>query len=202
MMGFSSTHRSGKTTTAKRVAADLHLDFFDGSFGKLAAELGYNAVAGMDIERRIEMQEKCLALHVEKIRALPRPCITDRTPIDFMAYALADVPMVSDMSRELSARVHAYAENCLRLTREHYGAIVVLNPLPIYTIEAGKPGPCPAYQMHIQLLIEGAMSRVSSRTQIVRVPTFDLEARVEASSDFFTSFVRDLMGHHFDAGVH
>lgn len=202
MIGFSSSHRSGKTTTAKRVAAHLRLEYFDGSFGKLAAELGYNSVEDMEVERRIEMQEKCLALHVAKIRELPRPCVTDRTPIDFLAYALADVPMVSGISRDVSNRIFAYAENCMRLTREYYGAIVVLKPLPTYAVEEGKPGPCLAYQSHIQFLIEGAMSQISNQTRVARLNTLDLEYRVQASVDFFAEVIRDMASDNFDAVLH
>lgn len=203
MYGLAGAHRSGKTTTAKLVAERLGLPFFDGSFGKLAAELGYNSVDSMTVERRIEMQEKCLALHIAKIRALPRPCVTDRTPLDFIAYATADVAMHAGLPVDVSRRIWAYVENCLEVTREHYGAIALLTPLPSYEAAEGKPPECLAYQAHVQLLVEGAMFRLmKSRVALGRTIGFDLEERVTQVAGHFADHLMELDAHRAMELVH
>ena len=147
----------------------------------------------MSVESRIEMQERCLALHIAKIRALPRPCVTDRTPLDFIGYAMADVSMHAGLPVDVSRRVWVYVENCLEVTREHYGAIALLTPLPSYEAAEGKPPECLAYQAHIQLLIEGALFRLrKSNVSFGQVRSFDLEERVTQIAGHFADHFIDL----------
>lgn len=202
MLSFSGSHRSGKSTTAQIVAQKLGLEFFDGSFGKLAAELGYNSVDALSIEDRLTMQERCLALHVAKITAMGRPVITDRSPLDFAAYCLAEIGMHSGINVGASRRAWAYAENCIEVTRRHYGAVAILRPLPTYTEEAGKPGPCLAFQTHIQLLIEGAAMRIHNDIALFHITPFDLEYRVTAAAGFFSQVVMNLGTRAKDELVH
>lgn len=202
MFGLAGTHRSGKTTTAKHVAQRLGLDFHDGSFGKLAARLGYNSVEAMTPEARIEMQEKCLALHLADLQALPRPCITDRTPLDFIAYAVAEIGMHSGVSENVSRRVDPYVENCLRVTKGHYGGVALLKPLPVYKNEEGKPSSCIGYQTHVQLLIEGALFRLRGEMSIGIVSGFDLESRVQQVSGLFGDTLVEYEGERAARLVH
>ncbi len=186
MYGLTGAHRAGKTTAARAVAERMGLSYRDGSFGKLAARMGYRSVDAMTIEERIEMQERCLALHLADLADLGTPCVTDRTPLDYIGYAVAEVGMHAGLPSEISARIDAYVGDCIAATRKHYRALALLAPLPTYAADDGKPSACIAYQSHIQLLIEGALYRIGDALPVLRVTTHDREDRVRDIAEGFS----------------
>lgn len=203
MFAFVGAHRSGKSTLARRISADLGYHFYEASFGRMAKELGFDAVADLTLEERMKMQEAVLARYQAEINDLPRPCITDRTPLDMMAYMMAEVGMHSQLDPEMAARIVRYKDACIDIVARFFGCLVVCRPLPAYVFEVGKPPENVAFQWHIQMLIEAGVDRAQFRGVCIGyLNSFDLEVRALCASQLFESQLKDMQARRLAACCH
>lgn len=154
MFGFTGAARSGKTTLAKRVSEEIAIPYFDAATTQAAKEAGFNAVGNLPIGERMELQEFLLKTYLKRVEDAPRPFITDRTPLDMIAYTMAEVSM-HGTTLEQGKRIHKYYEDCLKAVNNLFHLIIIVRPLPFYTVDPTKPPENPAYQWHTQLLMEG-----------------------------------------------
>ena len=178
ILGLAGTHRSGKSTLARDVAERAGIGFYDGSFGRLAKTLGYESVAKMDLAERLSMQHRVLDLYNREIRRDGGGLITDRTPLDMCAYLVAEVGMHAGLEEAASRSVVAYRDRCISLTRELFDAVFLLQPLPVYVVADGKPSGDPAYQQHIQMLIEGAVHVARGSVRTITIDAHDHATRI------------------------
>jgi nicotinamide riboside kinase len=177
ILGLAGTHRSGKSTLARDVAERAGIGYYDGSFGRLAKTLGYESVSKMDIAERLAMQHRVLDLYEREIRQDAGGRITDRTPLDMIAYLMAEVGMHAGLDEAASRAVVAYRDRCIALTRELFDAVFLLQPLPVYVVADGKPSGDPAYQQHIQMLIEGAIHAARGSIRVIPIDSHDHDTR-------------------------
>ncbi|MDE4914807.1 AAA family ATPase [Methylobacterium sp. 092160098-2] len=183
ILGLAGTHRSGKSTLARDVAERAGIGYYDGSFGRLAKTLGYESVAKMDIAERLSMQHRVLDLYDREIRQDGGGRITDRTPFDMCAYLIAEVGMHAGLEEAASRSVVAYRDRCIALTRELFDAVFLLQPLPVYVVADGKPSGDPAYQQHIQMLIEGGIHAARGSVRAIPVDAHDHTTRIRMVLD-------------------
>lgn len=193
LYGLVGAHRSGKTTLAKQLAEDLGIDFHATSTTEVAKRHGFDPVAPMTLEERIRMQIVLLQDHCEQIAKLPRPLIVDRTPIDYLAYTLAEVDMMSHMlaSPEVLEMINKFTTACLNATRMNYDCLYYLSPLDQYVAEPGKPAPNPAYQRHIALLIQGALMELHGQVDHALIRATDF--------NFRNDWIHDHIVHRLDS---
>jgi hypothetical protein len=205
LYGVIGAHRSGKTSTAKAVADTLGIEFLDSSFN-VAREYGFDPVAPMSLEMRLDMQEKVLGHHLAAISEAGRPLITDRTPLDFLAYTLAEFGMNSDMrcQPETLERAARYAQACLDLTAGNYDMLFVLEPLPVYEVDTTKATPVenPALQRHIDTLIQGAVAQLYGRVNSATVQPLPLAQRVEMIAELIVERMDEIDGLKKLSGMH
>ncbi len=180
ILGLAGSHRSGKTTLARAVAARGGIAFYDGSFGRLARTLGYESVARMSVVERLTMQSRVLDLYEREIQLDAADRITDRTPLDMLAYLMAEVGMHAGLEDAASRAVVAYRDRCIALTRDLFDDVFLLQALPVYVVADGKPSDDPAYQAHIQALIEGAIFASRGILPVTPIDTFSPEMRLAA----------------------
>lgn len=177
-------HRTGKSTLARRLSEDMGLHYHDASFGRIAKELGFAAVAPQDVAQRVVMQEQVLKRYEEELGDVARPFITDRTPLDMIGYMLGEVSMHNGLAPELQDRIAVYAEHCIDATERHFDSLIVLRPLPVYTVEEGKPPPDRAYQQAVQMIIEGGAMQVMHKMPVFVIRSSVMERRVEQAAAF------------------
>ena len=180
IIGLAGTHRSGKSTLARDVATRTGVAYYDGSFGRLAKTLGFNSVAAMTPYERVVMQFAVLERYETEIRAVAGHVITDRTPLDMLAYMLAEIGMHAGLDEGSAHAIVRYRTRCIALTRDLFTDVFLMQPLPVYEVADGKPSGDPAYQMHIQTLIEGAAYAARGTIRILPIDTFDPEERIRA----------------------
>ena len=178
ILGLAGSHRSGKTTLARAVAARGGIAFYDGSFGRLARTLGYESVARMSIVERLTMQSRVLDQYEREIQIDAADRITDRTPLDMLAYLMAEVGMHAGLEDAASRAIVAYRDRCIALTRDLFDDVFLLQSLPVYVVADGKPSDDPAYQAHIQALIEGAIFAARGILPVTPIDTFSPEMRL------------------------
>lgn len=155
MLGLSGAHRTGKSTLAKEFAAKHNWKFTPTSVSKIFADLGHSPSEKFDFETRLTIQEQVL-IRLNRFYSENQGSnvITDRTPIDLMAYTLAEA--VGDSVHEsLIPRLKRYIEDCYATTNRHFGSIVLVQPgIPLVS-EDGKAVANEAYIEHLNTLIIG-----------------------------------------------
>lgn len=176
MFALIGAHRSGKTTTAKAVAERIGLHYHDAGVTRIMKEIDYNPVADLSIEDRLKAQKHLLMRYVEEIKAIKGAFITDRSPLDFIGYTLGEVTM-HNTDLEMGNAITDYIDACVRVANTHFDSLIVLRPLPFFTVDPTKPPPNLAYQELNQMIVEGATQRFNGPRYFFE--TTDLQERVD-----------------------
>ena len=189
--GFSGCHGSGKTTLARDLANILGLTLYETRTSEIAKSLGFNAVADLDPEDRMNLQELLLENFWEVTQKLPRPFISDRTPVDMLAYALGEMGgMNSDP--QLGERLERYVECAIWVTQNTFLSVLITRPLPYYEVDSHRPPQNVGYQRKFQLLVEGAAFNLSRINRFV-LPMNDHRERMAAAATHIGEQVEESM---------
>jgi hypothetical protein len=187
--GITGASCSGKTTLAKGVAQAMNIHYHDASVTRLMKEAGVDPVGPtMPIEVRLEAQEHLLKAYIKEIKAIPGVFITDRTPIDMIAYTLGEITM-NNCTEEQGRRVFDYMFRCLAATAQLFDTILVLRPFPNYESSPTRPSVNTAYQWETQLLMEGALANTDICYGTMN--TMDISKRLENATEFFGSRIKE-----------
>ncbi len=150
-VGLCGSHRTGKTTTAKKLAHDNDIPFVETTTSAVFAEHGLKPSSPMDFSTRLWIQDKVLAA-AEEIWAQHRQFITDRTPLDMLAYTLGDIQGRTQV--EFAALEH-YVERCFAATNQYFGHLCVVQPGIPLIAAPGKAALNDAYIEHLNTLVLG-----------------------------------------------
>jgi len=156
MIGLSGSHRTGKTTLAKMYAEMNGIDFVQTDSAGVFARMGldpredYPFAVRLDIQREILNDAALLYIGNKHQHGF----ITDRTPLDMLAYTTADVQR-SNLTAEDSEAFMKYQKECFDITNRHFVLVMVVQPgIPL--VEArGKAPAIEAYMEHINSLVMG-----------------------------------------------
>lgn len=196
LIGLVGAHRVGKTTLAKKCAEEFGIDYIPASVSATFARLGVSPRYPFTFRERLKVQIEVLKdADAAWSRGNQSIGISDRTPIDMMAYTLAEVgPETLAGDAELEELLHDYIQTCKQVTRRHFKALVVVRPgIPIVD-DATKASPCPFYINHLDRMMTGfVMDRdLQCDVSIMRAYQTDLDVRVE----IIEHTLRDLMKEH------
>ncbi|MGV1754768.1 AAA family ATPase [Agrobacterium sp. CG674] len=179
LYGIAGSSGTGKTTLAKAVAESLGITYIPTSITESANRHGFNPVGFLSIQDRLKMQWHLLQDHIELITATPGPCITDRTPIDFIGYMLCELDMQSHM--RISAKdiqeIESYKDRCLKDVVRFYDHIFVATQLDDYEVANTRPADNRAYQSHSQLVMEGAIYSLTGQVNFSVMRPQDRDVR-------------------------
>lgn len=164
--GLIGASGSGKTTLAKAVAETLDVAYVPSSITESARRHGFDAVGALSLPDRVKLQFHLLEDHLELIDKAPRPMITDRTPIDMVAYLLAEFDMHSHDTFEANDdtlhEVERYSFLGRQTTVFHYDHVFMLGRLMHYEADAKRPAVNPAYHRHTELIMKGLLAEVGT----------------------------------------
>lgn len=177
-IGLCGSHRTGKTTLAKALAALTKLNVISTQTSAVFASHGLDPAQHMDFTKRLWIQEKILDAAEELWDMQPQTFIADRTPLDMLAYTLADIQ--GDTEVELQV-LQVYTERCFTLTKRFFSQIVLLPPAIPLVYETGKAALNAAYIEHLHSLMLGLIcdERQSIPAIIVPRAVIDITARAE-----------------------
>ncbi len=176
-IGLCGSHRTGKTTLAAEVALSLGIPFLRTSTSRVFAENGLKPSDKMDFSTRIWIQHKIIE-EAEKIWGRETVgFITDRTPIDMMAYTLGDIQGGTEVD---FVELEAYLDHCFHVTNILFSRLVILQPAIPLVHEKGKASLNKGYIEHLNLLILGLChdERLQCPVRIIGRDVLSIEARV------------------------
>lgn len=191
LYGLCGASGSGKTTLATMVADAMSIQYVETSITKSAQRHGYGAVSNLDLHHRIDLQYHLLDDIVELIAKCDRPAILDRTPIDMIAYLLCEFGMHShkQVSDADMTRVDVYVESCLDVTATHFDHVFFVNRLDFYEVSDTRPAVNPAYSVHTDLVMRGALARLEGLINMSVIEPSDINIRV----DHVSSVIEDRL---------
>ncbi len=155
-IGLCGASGTGKTTLAKVVAKYAEMYFLESSARKALTLMGLDSQKNCDFNTRMAIQWKILELAEEDYKNAPKPFISDRTPLDFIAYTIADVSRetLNDEQRE---DFEDYYIKCFNVTNTYFSIVTLIQPA-ITIEEDGVRPTCSIYSEHINLILLGLMS--------------------------------------------
>lgn len=133
------------------------------------------------LEVRLDIQKRILDAFEKQCKPyLNGPFVTDRTPVDFMAYMLADCQR-SNLSGGLSEKINAYLKDCTDLTNWLFPVLIVVQPGIPLVEEKDKAPANIAYVEHINHIVMGIAVSEAIQSEHFYIPRHitDLNERVD-----------------------
>ena len=113
-LGLCGAHRVGKSTLAETFCADTGMLFLRTSVSSVFMHLGLDPAQDYPFSMRLSIQKAVLANLVETYRSAgTRAFVTDRTPLDLIAYLLADVQRQNVTDPDLISGLTTYIDQDL-----------------------------------------------------------------------------------------
>ncbi len=178
-IGFCGSHRTGKTTLAEEVSRKAGMPFIRTCTSEVFRRAGLNPAAAMDFKKRLWIQTETLEAAKGIWEAAGKSFITDRTPLDMMAYTLADIQGATGADFN---EVEGYLERCFSITNSFFDALVVVQPGIPLVHEQGKAALNRAYMEHLNYLILGLAADPRLTAAVIRLArgTVEMNERVRA----------------------
>jgi len=154
MIGLPGAHRTGKTTLAKKYAELAEIPFVATGASAVYEKLQLDPRADYPFPVRLDIQRHILEAAQKLYRGAGKTFITDRTPLDYLAYTLADVQR-QNLTSDDEKNLQKYMKDCFSICNNHFSTLVVVQP-GIAAIDApGKARADFGYVEHIANLIMG-----------------------------------------------
>jgi hypothetical protein len=142
-IGLTGPHRCGKTTLAEAfVKANPEYVLVRSGISNAFASRGLTPQSKIPFETRLDIQIDLLELQDKAFKEAGSTFITDRTPLDLIAYTLAEINgdaarQLQD-SKALSGRLSGYLSRCASVAYNNLDRVVVVSDLPSLTPDPTK----------------------------------------------------------------
>ncbi|NMF58507.1 AAA family ATPase [Pseudanabaena yagii] len=151
-LGLCGAHRTGKTTLAIALADRLNIPFIRTTTSQVFAHLGLDPAEPMDFKTRLFVQNHVLDAAEQIWQNSATPFISDRTPIDMIAYTLGDIQGKTEVDFDL---LNQYIDRCFASTNQFFQNLAIIQPGIPLVYEEGKAALNAAYIEHINVLVIG-----------------------------------------------
>lgn len=161
MIGLTGAHRTGKTTLARTFALEIGIPFAETSSSAVIQSLGYSVQEELPFRERIEVQNAILDDAIEKWgRYRGQAFVTDRTPLDMLAYTMADIrrDTLDSGPGSLDHQYILYRNRCLQSCMETFKLLAHIPPGITPAADLSKAQITIGYIEHIYLIISGLMT--------------------------------------------
>ncbi len=180
-IGLSGAQRTGKTTLAMEFSRETDIPFVETSTSDVFKELKLDVKSNFNFRQRMDVQWRILESAVNKYyQAKSGMFITDRTPIDMLAYTMSQIDM-SSVSGGLEHDFIRYRDVCIDATNNFFSIMVIIQPGIKLVEEEGKGAANLPHMEHINSLILGLAADENLNVQHTHIPRHitDLQQRVK-----------------------
>ena len=162
-LGLCGAHRTGKTTLAIAISSHLNIPFVRTTTSQVFAQLGLDPAEPMDFQTRLFVQNHVLDAAEQVWKESASPFISDRTPIDMIAYTIGDIQGKTDVDFDLLSQ---YIDRCFASTNQFFQNLAIIQPGIPLVYEEGKATLNAAYIEHINVLVIGLCSDRRLKTNV------------------------------------
>lgn len=189
-LGLAGSHRTGKSTILKALAeVNANIPTIWSATTNVAEQLGIKVGPNMKEGDRAVFQETVLSAFIAQWGSVGGVFLTDRTPLDFAAYALADLK--PDSTENFKGWVRGYVERCLSVTTQMFSGVVVVQPGIPYVVDEGKPPPDLEYQEKVGAhVLSLALQLPHGMADVIPRDCTGLTDRVTLIGSFFSDVIR------------
>ncbi|MCY7331377.1 MAG: ATP-binding protein [Pseudanabaena sp. CAN_BIN31] len=184
-LGLCGAHRTGKTTMAIAIGDRLNIPFVRTTTSQVFAQLGLDPAEPMDFKTRLFVQNHVLDAAEQVWQSSCSPFISDRTPIDMIAYTLGDIQGKTEVDFDLLSE---YIDRCFVSTNRFFQNLAIIQPGIPLVYEQGKAALNAAYIEHINILVIGLCGdrRLNADVFCNQREAIDLEARIHNILEYFS----------------
>jgi hypothetical protein len=177
-IGLCGAHRTGKTTLAEALSIQVKKPLVKTTTSEIFRQYGLDPAQPLDFKRRLEIQKQILISYVEVWASQQQSFITDRTPVDLMAYTLADIQGNTEVN---FPELERYMEQCFEVTNKYFNVLIVLQPGIELIPAEGKAALNRAYIEHLNSLVLGLChdERLESSIVCIKRDVIDLDDRIK-----------------------
>lgn len=193
MFAIAGSHRSGKTTLARDLAALLGVEFLETKVSDTFAALGIDPKAPLTFDVRLDVQNKILHdMEVAYALRAGKIFIADRSPFDVLGYTLADVQR-DTLDDALRVRFASHMHRAIAIVKAHLAGVMLVLPLPDQPETPGKAQSCPVYMHHVYTCVR---SMIISSDEILaphgfmsaELTSFNHQYRMDDAVQFMSQF--------------
>ena len=183
-LGLCGAHRTGKTTLAITIASHLNIPFVRTTTSQVFAQLGLDPAEPMDFKTRLFVQNHVLDAAEQVWQNSAVPFVSDRTPIDMIAYTLGDIQGKTEVDFDLLSQ---YIDRCFASTNQFFQNLAIIQPGIPLVYEDGKAALNAAYIEHINILVIGLCSdsRLKANVSCNLRDAINLETRILNILEYF-----------------
>ena len=175
-------HRTGKTTLARALGQKLGIDYVPGGCAPVFDAMCLSPTDNLTFTQRLAVQHEILGIYHSKVSERSS-FITDRSPLDFIAYLLADLDTERAMAltEEDESVILGYIEQCLHSVSSTLDVVVLVMPgIPV--VESNSSAACKQpFIEKISALIYSYALNGDHSAKVILIPRelTDLEQRVD-----------------------
>ncbi len=175
-IGICGSHRTGKTTLAEFISKQTGIPFVKTTTSAVFKQHGLHPSQSLDFKTRLWIQHRVNEAALEVWGDPKASFVTDRTPLDFMAYTLADIQGSTQVD---FAELEAYIVQCFEVCNQFFTRLVVVQPAIPLVYEEGKAALNRAYMEHLNIIIQGLCrdERLKCPSMVIKRHIISLEER-------------------------
>lgn len=155
-IGLCGAHRSGKTTLAKSLAVRLNFDFLQTSATSVFAKLGLDPKDNLNFNDRFRVQLAILNEFILLWSNCEGNYVSDRTPLDLLAYFLADLRGDSEIK---PSQLNFYTDSCFDACEKYFSNLILVQPGIPLIYEPGKAAMNIGYIEHLNVIMTGLLQQ-------------------------------------------
>lgn len=176
-IGLCGAHRTGKTTLAAHAAQAIGLEQVVTSTSAVFKQFGLDPAAPMDFSQRLQIQHQVLDAALQAWQG-KQDFISDRTPLDFIAYTVADIQGKTEVNIKA---LNDYIVRCFSVCNSTFSHLLLVQPGIPLVYESGKAALNPAYIEHLNYLFKGLSidTRLNCAITVIPREMLDMRERVE-----------------------
>jgi predicted ATPase len=193
IIGLCGGHRVGKTTLAAELARRSAFMFVPTQTSAVFLRHHLRPDMPLDFATRLWIQNEVLTDAQRLWQAQTQDFITDRTPLDFIAYTLADIQAQTPVE---FAALTDYINRCFQATLQFFHQLILVQPGIPLVFEIGKAALNQAYIEHLNVLLLGLLhdERMQSHLMVIPRDMLSLQDRCDYILSHFitvTSTIED-----------